>query len=112
MNSWDIGSVIVVQGERPVGIITERDVLRRALEESIPLNARQSKEIMTTPILSINADASVQEAADLMVKRKIKKLAVTENGRLCGIITYTDIALHVPNMLRIVEELVRPHKTR
>ena len=108
MNKFNIGSIVVVQGDRPVGIITERDILRRLVEPCLAPETLTARQIMTSPLLTINETASIEEAARLMAKKKIKKLPVMNNGKLAGIITFTDIAFKVPTLLSILEELVRP----
>jgi CBS domain-containing protein len=110
MNKFDIGSVVVVQGERPVGIITERDVLKRIVEPCLAPETLTARQVMTSPVVTIDENASVNEAARLMVKKRVKRLLVTRNNdQLVGIITFTDIVAKVPEMLSILEELVRPH---
>ena len=110
MNKFDIGSVVVVQGERPVGIITERDILRRIVEPCLAPETLTARQIMTSPVITIDENASINEAAKLMAKKGIKRLLVTRNNdKLVGIITFTDIVTKVPDMLSILEELVRPH---
>jgi len=111
MNRLGIGSVVVVQGDRPVGIITERDVLSRVVEACIPPETRRAREIMTSPIVAIDQNASVKEATQIMVHRKIKKLIVVDQGKLVGIITHTDIISKMPNMMSTLEALLRPQKT-
>lgn len=110
MNKFDIGSVVVVQGERPVGIITERDVLKRIVEPCLAPETLTARQVMTSPVVTIDENASVNEAARLMVKKRVKRLLVTRNNdQLVGIITFTDIVAKVPEMLSMLEELVRPH---
>ncbi len=109
MNKFNIGSVIVVQGERPVGIITMRDILRRLVEPCLAPETLTAKHVMTSPLLSINETASIEEAAKLMAKRRVKRLPVINDQKLMGIITFTDITSKVPTLLSILEELVRPH---
>ena len=109
MNKFGIGSIIVVQGERPVGIITERDILRRQVEPCLAPETLTAKHVMTSPVVTINEEASIEEAARLMAKKKAKRLPVMNNGRLMGILSYTDIVFKVPEMLSVLEELVRPH---
>ncbi|UCD95889.1 MAG: CBS domain-containing protein [Candidatus Bathyarchaeota archaeon] len=108
MNKFSIGSIVVVQSERPVGIITERDILRRLVEPCLAPETLRAREVMTSPVISISETASIDEAAQLMTKKRIKRLLVVNNGRLVGILTYTDIVTQVPKMLVILEELVRP----
>jgi CBS domain-containing protein len=109
MNKFGIGSIIVVQGERPVGIITERDILRRQVEPCLAPETLTAKHVMTSPLVTINEEASIEEAARLMAKKKAKRLPVMNNGKLVGILSYTDIVFTVPKMLSTLEELVRPY---
>lgn len=108
MNKFDIGSIVVVKGNRPVGIITERDILRRIVEPCLAPETLRAREVMTSPIITISSTASIDEASRIMARKKIKRLLVMENEKLVGIITFTDIVTQVPKMLRILEELVRP----
>ncbi|MEM3536581.1 MAG: CBS domain-containing protein [Candidatus Bathyarchaeia archaeon] len=109
MNKFDIGSIVVVQGERPVGIITERDILRRLVEPCLAPETLTARQVMTSPVQTISEDASIDEAARLMAKKKVKRLPVMNNGKLVGIITFSDIVTKVPTMLSILEELLRPY---
>ncbi len=108
MNKFDIGSIIVVQGDRPVGIITERDILRRVVEPCLAPEILTARQVMTSPVVSIRETASLDEAAGLMAKKKVKKLPVM-NEKLVGIVTFTDIVTKVPTMLSVLEELLRPY---
>ena len=110
MNKFDIGSIVVVQGDRPVGIITERDILKRIVEPCLTPETVTARQIMTSPVVTIDENASINEAAKLMAKKGIKRLLVTRNNdELVGIVTFTDIVTKVPDLLSILEELVRPH---
>ena len=109
MNKFDIGSVIVVQSDRPVGIITERDILKRIVEPCLAPEALRAREVMSSPVVTIRDTVSIDEAAKVMVKKRLKRLLVMGDNKLIGILTFTDIVTHVPKMLGILEELVRPH---
>ena len=108
MNKFNIGSIVVVQSDLPVGIITERDILRRIVEPCLAPEALRAREVMSSPVITIRDMASIDEAANIMARKRIKRLLVTDNERLVGILTFTDIVTQVPNMLGILEELVRP----
>lgn len=108
MNKFNIGSIVVVQSNRPVGIITERDILRRIVEPCLAPEALRAREVMSSPVITIRDMASINEAANIMARKRIKRLLVTDNEKLVGILTFTDIVTQVPNMLGILEELVRP----
>ncbi|MDH5419726.1 MAG: CBS domain-containing protein [Candidatus Bathyarchaeota archaeon] len=109
MNKFDIGSIIVVQGKRPVGIITERDILRRIVQPCLAPETLTARQVMTSPLLTISETASIDEAAKIMAKEKVKKLPVMGKQKLVGIVTFTDIVTKVPTMLSLLEELVRPY---
>jgi CBS domain-containing protein len=109
MNKFSIGSIIVVQSGRLVGIITERDILTRQVEPCLAPETLTARHVMTSPVVTINENASIEEAAQLMARKKAKRLPVMSDGKLVGIITYTDIVFKVPAMLSMLEELVRPY---
>jgi len=109
MNKFDIGSIVIVQGDRPVGIITERDILRRLVEPCLAPETLTARQVMTSPVLTISETASIEEAAKLMARKRVKRLPVMNNQKLVGILTFTDIVTKVPTMLSILEELVRPY---
>ncbi len=109
MNKFDIGSIVVVQGNRPVGIITERDILRRIVQPCLPPETLTARQVMTSPLLTIGETASIDEAAKLMAKENVKKLPVMAKQKLVGIVTLTDIVTKVPTMLSVLEELLRPY---
>ena len=110
MNKFNIGSILVLQGDRPVGIITERDILTRLVEPSLDPETLMAKQVMTTPITAINQNASIEEAAKLMARKHAKRLPVMDDNKLVGMLTFTDIVFKVPTMLAILEELVRPYR--
>jgi len=110
MNKFDISSIIVVQGERPVGIITARDILVRLVEQCLAPGVLTAKHIMTSPLITISESATIEEAARLMAKKKIKTLPVMDNNKLAGIVTFTDIVFKVPTLLSLLEELMRPYR--
>ena len=109
MNKFYIGSIIVVQGDRPVGIITERDILRRVVEPCLAPEVLTARQVMTSPLATISEEASLEEAAEIMRRKKIKKLPVINEEKLVGIVTFTDIVTKVPTMLSMLEELLRPY---
>ena len=106
MNRFNIGSIVVVQDGRPVGVISERDILRRVVEPCLSPEALTAGQVMTSPVYTICETASMDEAAELMAEKKIRKIPVTEKGRLVGIVTYTDIVTKVLSMLSVLEGLV------
>ncbi len=92
MNKFGIGSVVVEDSGRPVGILTERDVVR-VVEASKDRRMMELvvKDVMTTPIAMVQDITTIEEAAQVMAQRNIRRLPVVRNDRLVGIVTQTDI---------------------
>jgi CBS domain-containing protein len=111
MNRFGIGSVMVVEEDRPVGIITERDILQRIVEPFLDPSVIKAKDIMSTQLVTIGGDVSVEEAASLMARRKIKKLPVVENGKLVGIVTSMDVMRANPKIVGLLEELLKTKRS-
>ena len=107
MNKFGIGSVVVVEEDRPVGIITERDIMRSIAGQFFDPSVVKAKDIMSTQLVTISGDVSVEEAARLMANRKIKKLPVVEDEKLVGIVTSMDVLRVNPKILSLLEELLR-----
>ena len=104
MNQFEIGSVITTRKGKPIGIITERDLLKRIVAEGRNAKKTKVKEIMSSPLVVISPDTDLEEAARLMFEMKIKKLPVTEQNRLVGLVSLTDIARAQP-MIKFLQTL-------
>jgi CBS domain-containing protein len=98
------GCLVVMDDEIPVGIVTERDFVRRVLAKNRPLDAKIS-EIMTKPLVTIDPDASIREAARTMIKYKIRRLPVVKENKLVGIIVVSDFARQLSKKT-ITEEIL------
>jgi CBS domain-containing protein len=107
MNKFRIGSVIVTNNGRAVGIITERNILQRIVEPCIDPVTVKAKDIMSSPLVSVDPNIAVDEAATIMARKGIKKLPILEKGRVVGIISTSDIVRSSPTQLGILEELLR-----
>jgi CBS domain-containing protein len=105
MNEFQIGSIIVLREGKAVGIVTERDFLRRVIAGEKDAKTTKVKEVMTTPLVVVEPSMDLEEAVKLMFQDKIKKLAVVDANKLVGIVTLTDIARFQPQMIRILKQL-------
>lgn len=105
MNLHEIGCVLVVDHEKPVGILTERDMLKRIICESRSSCTTKVIDTMTKPLVTASQETRAGDAAKLMFERNIKKLPVVENGRLVGLVTLTDL-LRSPGVLDFLNKLV------
>jgi CBS domain-containing protein len=92
MRQEDTGAVPVVDNGRPVGILTDRDIVIRAVADGGELS-RPVSEIVTEGIIAATPDMTTREAAELMSEHQIRRLPVVENDRLVGIVSLGDLAV-------------------
>lgn len=90
MKVSNIGCVMVVDNDTPIGIVSERDFVTKIAAEGIPLFT-EICEVMSQPLITVNHDETIWEASEIMKSKGIHKLPVKENGKIVGIITTTDI---------------------
>ena len=107
MGEKHIGSLIVEKYKTPVGIITERDLLREVVDRGIALEKdwlvggasikeEKVEKIMSYPLITISLKSSIKEAAQMMIEKKIRRLAVGEGGKVVGIVTAADLIRCLP----------------
>ncbi len=94
MHQQDVGDLVVMEGVVAKGIITERDLVRRVMAQKKPFETKVS-EVMSNPLITIEEDASIRDAARKMVKYRIRRLPVTKKDVLVGIIATSDFARHL-----------------
>lgn len=90
MEQSGIGAVLVKKNEHLIGIITDRDYATKIVSHNLPFDTPVG-EIMSSPLITINYDESIIAAAERMINKKIRKLAVTDNGNIVGLVTSTDL---------------------
>jgi signal-transduction protein with cAMP-binding, CBS, and nucleotidyltransferase domain len=90
MTKLNIGCVIVTDGAKPLGIITERDFVTKVAAQGWPLFT-EICEIMSSPLITIGPEETIWEASEMMKQKMIHKLPVKENEQVIGIVTTTDI---------------------
>lgn len=94
MSQKEVGDVVVLKGEIPRGIVTERDFVRRVVARKTPLDAKIS-DVMSKPLITISPEASLKEAARKMINNGIRRLPVIKQHKLVGIIVVSDFARHM-----------------
>lgn len=107
MNKFFIGSILVVDDNKLVGILTERDILQSIVEQGIDSSVVKVKDIMSSPVITIYPDTSIEDAAQLMANKQIKKLPVMDEGKLVGIVTSMDLMKAAPTLVKLLEDLLR-----
>jgi len=105
MNKYEIGCLIVTKRGKPVGIVTERDMLTRVLAENRNPEETHIADIGSRPLVFAEPDMDLEEAARLMFKMKVKKLPVLSDGRLVGLVTLTDLARFQPQIIKILRKI-------
>ena len=83
----DIGAVIVVTDSKPIGIITEKDIVERVVRTGKDMKNTQAKDVMSAPVVTIEFNHPLKEALELMHHRKIRRLVVTKAGSVIGLLT-------------------------
>ena len=108
MDENDLGCVIISnKARKPVGIITERDLVVRVLAKNLMPDAIKAKEIMTSPLVTITPEATISEAARRMSRLDIRRLGVVYKGNLVGVISSRDVLGVMPELIEIIQERTR-----
>ena len=90
MEQGGIGAIIVKENEIPIGIVTDRDFATKIASNNLSFDTAVEK-VMSSPLITINHKEPISAAAEMMNTKKIRKLAVAEDGKIIGIITSTDL---------------------
>jgi CBS domain-containing protein len=109
-----IGSIVVVEKGKPVGILTERDISTR-MAKGRHVRGMAVRNVMSRPLVTVGPSAEVWQAVEQMVRKDVRRLPVTEGGRLVGIVTERDIFHWVVNVAygaNIPEDLRKLIETR
>ena len=102
-----VGSIVVIENGKPIGIVTERDITYGVVAKDLKPSKVDVMGIMSSPLKYATPEMTLKQASRLMVKNNIRRLPVLQNGKLAGIITNKDILAISPEMLNIFEELSR-----
>ena len=103
----DVGCIIVTNGSVVEGIITKGDVLKKAFLLGLDAREVSSKKVMSTPVVVIDPDSTLEEASRLMTKNNVSKLVVLRGKRLVGVVTSSDIIRAEPMQVGYLQELVK-----
>ncbi|MGC8687432.1 MAG: CBS domain-containing protein [Candidatus Micrarchaeia archaeon] len=108
MSTHNINSVIVAdKSNKPLGMVTERDIIRKLLARKRNLLFAKAKHIMTNPVVTISKDMTLEEAAKLMAEKHIKKLCVVdESSSIIGIITESDIIKNAAYLIDVLKDII------
>jgi signal-transduction protein with cAMP-binding, CBS, and nucleotidyltransferase domain len=108
MSNDRLGCIIVTSKDgKALGIITESDLVKRVLAKNIKPNKLTAKEVMSTPLITVEPDEVLIEIAKRMTKLKIRRMGVVYKGNLVGIISSRDILAITPEILENIQEKAR-----
>ena len=108
MDMHDLGAVIVTNKVgKSIGIITERDLVIRVIAKNLKPDTVKAKEIMTAPLVTIEPEATITDAARRMTRLDIRRLVVIYKGNLVGIISSKDVLGVMPELIEIMQERSR-----
>ena len=110
MNDFEIGCLIVIEKGQAIGIVTERDILKRVVVEGRNPEETLVRDIMSKPLIVTSPETSLEDAVEVMFKHKIKKLPVIDGGKLVGLVTFTDIARVQPVMEKTIRRLMERYE--
>ncbi|MDQ4050534.1 MAG: CBS domain-containing protein [Thermoproteota archaeon] len=105
MKDANIGSIIIMENEKPVGIVTDWDIVSKAMVNDIKPSQIKAKDVMKD-LYTIESEESITEAARQLRKHNIKRLGVVYKNRLVGIISSSDVIAVTPDLVEIVSEKV------
>ncbi len=99
MRDKEIGSVIIVNGKKPIGILTERDIVRRITAVGLNPEILTVEKVCSKPVVAVNQILQIDDAVDIMRDNKIRRLIVVDNDdEVVGIITSDDIGYNLRSM--------------
>ncbi|MGI8832469.1 MAG: CBS domain-containing protein [Nitrososphaeraceae archaeon] len=102
MRDKKVSSLVVIDKEEaPIGIVTERDLVRQVCSKDISSNNIIIYHIMSSPIVTIDVNASIEEAAEKMIQKKVRHLLIVDENRLNGIITPSDFTTYLRENLNM-----------
>lgn len=103
MKNHTVGSLVIIEDRKPVGIITEQDICRKVVAEGLDIKETKVNEIMSTNLKTINGNEDIHEAMHQMGQNEVKHLLVVSDGNFEGIVTFKDIIQVVPSLIELVE---------
>jgi len=104
MASNHVDAVVVVEGHRPAGIVTERDLVVRGLARGLPVDARVDA-VMTTDPITLDAGTDAAEAYFTLCRRALHRLPLVDDGRLVGVLTLDDYLDAPPELVQLVHRV-------
>lgn len=100
----DIGAVVITEDGSPIGLITERDIVESILKWYDKPSQRSARDVMSSPVITVDGDETIREAFELMKEKGVRRLGVTKNGKIIGIVTERRLLDVVRDIIKTVAE--------
>jgi CBS domain-containing protein len=108
MDEHNVGCIIITnKSGNPIGIITERDLVKRVLSKNLRPDTVKAKDIMSSPLVTIEPEATISEAARRMSRLDVRRLGVVYKDNLVGLVSSKDILAVMPELIEIIQERTR-----
>jgi CBS domain-containing protein len=110
MKQEDVGSVPVVDGERLIGVVTDRDIVVRGIADGSDPHAIKAGDIASRDVVTVRPGDNLEEALRLMAQHQVRRLPVVDDGHLVGMVAQADVAQEAKekDVGHVVEEISRP----
>jgi CBS domain-containing protein len=110
MKQEDVGSVPVVDGERLIGVVTDRDIVVRGIADGSDPHAIKAGDIASRDVVTVRPDDDLEAALRLMAQHQVRRLPVVDDGQLVGVVAQADVAHEAKekDVGHVVEEISRP----
>lgn len=107
MNTHAIGALVVCDGRAPVGMFTERDVMRRVIADRLDPHSTPVRRVMTTQVAVVSPDVTIFEAMSIITEKRFRHLPVVEEGRIVGLVSAGDLTKWVArDQARDIQDLI------
>jgi signal-transduction protein with cAMP-binding, CBS, and nucleotidyltransferase domain len=106
MCTEEVGSVIIIQKGKPIGIVTEEDIACKVVAKDFKPSTVRVDKIMSTPLITVSADKTVGDAAHMMVKHKVRRLPIVDHSKVIGIVTVRDLLTVSNELNELLEDLI------
>lgn len=108
MDANAIGSIVVIDEDRkPIGIITERDIVVRVVARALSPTRTRAGAMMSTPLITVTPDTDINEAAKMMRRHRIRRLIVMKQKAMVGLVGSNDIVSIIPTLIAIISETAK-----
>jgi signal-transduction protein with cAMP-binding, CBS, and nucleotidyltransferase domain len=107
MTDMNVGTVVVMEGDKAVGILTDRDIMTKLIALGKDPSKAKVAEIMTSPVATVASDKDIFDATSMMRQHKVRRLPVTENGKVVGFIALDDILMFLGGEMEDVAAVLK-----